>query len=279
VRYCSRNCQKKHWDEHKTLCTAIKNLYTSTKRGLEDSADENVFISHLTPSQRNTVAKLVGEKCHVRCELNGIETDVLWDTGAQVSIIPERVLRENFPNLLVKDIRELLATGADLKLEAANWTRIPYNGWVGINFRLLDDATSEISVPFLVTSEELSISNIGYNVIELFIKDNNPEQVLPAVTRSFVKTDANAPINFIRSDTSESLCAVRTSKKNVIIPKGESVSVSCRANTGPVQRDSPVLFEPNEEANWPSGLTIQETLTTIKMGKSSIIDIPVSNTT
>jgi hypothetical protein len=46
-----------------------------------------------------------------------------------------------------------------------------------------------------------------------------------------------------------------------------------------VQRDSPVLSEPNEEANWPSGLTIQETLTTIKMGKSSIIDIPVSNTT
>jgi hypothetical protein len=36
---------------------------------------------------------------------------VLWDTGAQVSIIPERVLRENFPNLLVKDIRELLASG------------------------------------------------------------------------------------------------------------------------------------------------------------------------
>jgi hypothetical protein len=86
VRYCSRNCQKKHWDEHKTLCTAIKNIYTSTERGLGDSADENVFISHLTPSQRNTEAKLVGEKCHVRCELNGIETDVLWDTGAQVSI-------------------------------------------------------------------------------------------------------------------------------------------------------------------------------------------------
>jgi hypothetical protein len=57
VRYCSRNCQKKHWDEHKTLCTAIKNLYTSTERGLGDSADENVFISHLTPSERNTVAK------------------------------------------------------------------------------------------------------------------------------------------------------------------------------------------------------------------------------
>jgi hypothetical protein len=120
------------WDEHKTLCTAIKNLYISTERGLGDSADENVFISHLTSSQRNTVPKLVGEKCHVRCELNGIETDVLWDTGTQVSIIPERILRENFPNLLVKDIRELLASGADLKLEAAIGTRIPYNEWIGI---------------------------------------------------------------------------------------------------------------------------------------------------
>jgi hypothetical protein len=54
-------------------------------------------------------------------------------TTSLVSIIPERGLRENFPNLLVKYIRELLASGADLKLEAANGTQIPYNAWMGRN--------------------------------------------------------------------------------------------------------------------------------------------------
>ena len=74
-----------------------------------------------------------------------METEVLWDTGAQVSIIPERLVREKFPNMSVKDIHELLGIGADLKLQAASGMQIPYNGWVGINFRLLDKETSEIS--------------------------------------------------------------------------------------------------------------------------------------
>ena len=96
-----------------------------------DSADTNVFVSHLTPKQSSTIAKLVGEKCQVKCQLNGKETEVLWDTGAQVSIIPERIMQDKFPDLLVKDIQELLEVGSDLKLEAVNGIQIPYNGWVG----------------------------------------------------------------------------------------------------------------------------------------------------
>jgi hypothetical protein len=41
----------------------------------------------------------------------------------------------------------------------------------------------------------------------------------------------------------------------------------------------PVLFEPDEQSQWPSGLIIQETLTTIKRGKSTILEIPVFNNT
>ena len=221
----------------------------------------------------------MGEKCLVRCELNDIETDVLWDTGAKVLIIPERFIHEKFPEMLPKDISELLEMGAELKLEAANGTRIPYNGWVEINFKLLDNATSQISVPFLVTRKELSLPIIGYNVIELFIKDNKPDQVLPAVIKSFAKTNASALIAFITSDAGDSLCVVKTLKKDTVIPKGQTVNVTCHANTGPVERRSPVLFEPDEQPNWSSGLTVHESLTTVQREKSSSIDIPVSNTT
>ena len=249
--------------------------------GLGDSVDANVFPSHLTPKQRVTIAKLVGEKCSVICEMNGTETEVLWDTGAQVSIIPKRILQDKFPDLQVKDIHELLEVGSDLKLEAANGTQIPYSGWVGVSFKLLDNTATEITVPFLVTEEQLDCPIIGYNLIELFVKDNGPEQVLPAVTKSFNhnNTDARTLVNFINNNTTDSLCAVRTSKRKMVIPRGQSVTVPCRANTGPKQRTRPALFEPDEQATWPSGLTVHDYLTTMKRGKSRIIDIPVSNTT
>ena len=41
----------------------------------------------------------------------------------------------------------------------------------------------------------------------------------------------------------------------------------------------PVLFKPDEQSQWPSGLIVQETLTTIKRGKSTILEIPLFNNT
>jgi hypothetical protein len=284
VHYCSKDCQREHWVEHKTLCTSIKNLSTTagTIPCLGDSADTNMFVSHLTPKQRDTVVKLVGEKCQVKCQLNGRETEILWDTGAQVSILPERILKDMFPDIPVKDIHELLGAGSDLKLEAANGTQIPYNALVGVNFKFLNNSAKEITVPFLVTNEDLNCPIIGYNVIELFVKDNGPETALSAVAESFdnaSNAEASALVNFMNSDLSESLCAVRTSKKKVIIPSGQTMNISCRANTGPIRRNSPALFEPDEQTHMPIGPTVQEAVTTVEQGKSSLIDIPVTNTT
>ena len=46
--------------------------------------------------------------------------DVLWDTGAQVSIIPEQVLINKFLELQVRDVSELLGVDSGLNLTAAN---------------------------------------------------------------------------------------------------------------------------------------------------------------
>ncbi|CAB3997932.1 Hypothetical predicted protein [Paramuricea clavata] len=180
--------------------------------GLGDSADTNMFVSYLTPKQRDTVVKPVGEKCQVKCQLNVKETEMRWDTGAQVSILPERILKDMFPD----------------------------------------------------------------------IPDNDPESALVAVAESFdnvSNAEVSALVNFMNSDLSESLCAVRTSKKKVVIFSGQTINISCRANTGPIRRNSPALFEPDEQTHMPIGLTVQEALTTVKQGKSSLIDIPVTNTT
>ena len=59
----------------------------------------------------------------------GFETDALWDTGAQVSIILRSLLKRCLPGCDIQDMTELLSVdGLDLK--AANGTDLPYEGWV-----------------------------------------------------------------------------------------------------------------------------------------------------
>ena len=61
--------------------------------------------------------------------------------------------------------------------------------------------------------------------------------------------------------------------------KETSTIVSCRVNHGPIDKRTPVLFEPDELAPWPSGLIIQETLVALKPGKSNVIKVEVINPT
>ena len=42
----------------------------------------------------------------------------------------------------------------------------------------------------------------------------------------------------------------------MIIPKDSTIAVSCRANTGPVNKQTPVLFEPDKLAKLPEGLEV-----------------------
>ena len=119
VKYCNRACQKKHWPEHKVLCTAILHLSNKENKPLDPS--DSTFVGHLTPQQHATVVGLVGKRCTVNGEINGHLVEVLWDTGAQVSIISNEFLR-NFPGVAVKDISELLDT--KLNLTAANGREI-----------------------------------------------------------------------------------------------------------------------------------------------------------
>ena len=90
-------------------------------------------MTHLTPKQHNAVVKLVGKQCTVKCIFNGTEVEALWDTGAQVSIISEGMLKGTSHK--VRAIAELLDT-PNLSLSAANGTPIPYKGWVEINVKL-----------------------------------------------------------------------------------------------------------------------------------------------
>ena len=150
---------------------------------------------------------------------------------------------------------ELLDT--KLNLTAANGSEMPYIAWVELNFRL-SSCHHDLKVPILVTEQCLDSPLISFNVIEEIIKGSNRDAALSKViTSSFTDLDsqtASVFVNFIESVNQGELCCIKTTKHDTTIPPKQSLRVTCRANTGPVGRPTPALFEPVETNPWPNGL-------------------------
>ena len=162
----------------------------------------------------------------------------MLDTGAQVSIVSKQFLDVNFPSLQVKEIRELLGQNDKLNLAAANGTSIPYTGWIDIclTFGNEQQESTEISVPFLVTEADIDYPIDGYNVIVEVI--NNGSDAIGGLSdlmkdsfRSSKDEDVKQFVNFIQTQEPSEICSLKSSRKDILIPSGKSVKVSCRANT------------------------------------------------
>ena len=74
-----------------------------------------------------------------------MDMDVLWDTGAQVSIIPEQVLINKFPELQVRDVSELLGVDSGLNLTVTNGTLFPYCGLRETKSRLDREISNDVT--------------------------------------------------------------------------------------------------------------------------------------
>ena len=158
VQYCGKSCQKQCWDNHKVLCKAIQSL-----QRIEDKRiDEKCSFDVRDTDKIAKVVSLVGEKCSVRCKLNGVSCNALWDTGAEVSLISAKWLERNNVPYIVKQVEDLL--GSDLKVRAVGQREIPYLGYAEIMFEINNYS---VLVPFLVSDEELVQPLIGYNVIKV----------------------------------------------------------------------------------------------------------------
>ena len=118
--------------------------------------DNGTYVSHLTPAEHSKV----GKRCMVHCQLNGQKVHLLWDTGAEVSLI--QWLDEHLPDLPLRNIESLLDDGTELDLKTANGSCMPYEGFVVVQFKLETSTVDQTIVPMLVTHETLHSPISGY---------------------------------------------------------------------------------------------------------------------
>ena len=155
VYYSSKSCQLKGWKQHKTVCDAISQLKVDRKSSV---CKTSIYNKTLPPSEHDQVVQLIGEKCQVARKMNDVVTQVLLDTGDQVSLISHKWLESNLPGAKILEVGELLDPFGRLRVQWGNHTEMPYLGWTDIKFELSDESSSaveELQVPFLVIKETL----------------------------------------------------------------------------------------------------------------------------
>ena len=141
------------------MCKSIQELFGCNQAsGVPSSSENEHYVIHLTPRQHTTVAKPVGKRCIINCTLNELETEALWDTNAQVSVLPERWVAEQFPGIKIRIIGKFVGQGVEIELKATNGTDSPCSGWIELEFKLMSGVDVKnnctITVPFLVSPSE-----------------------------------------------------------------------------------------------------------------------------
>ena len=225
---------------------------------------EGQFTCHIDPRDHAKLVKIIVHKCTVPGLLNGTDDSLLWDTGAQVSLISEEQL-QNIPDAKIEDLSTLLQ--ADLHLTAANGSEIPFTGWTKLCFQLEENGKT-LMVPFLVTNTGLELPILCYNVIPELAKisDSNPvaKTLCPRASPQGLAIIAR----ILQRDPGEDLCLLSTCKREQTIPAGQVKNFSVHARIGQVHQHIAVLFEPEENPSLPSELSLSETLCSLKPGKS-----------
>ena len=210
-----------------------------------------------------------------------MRTRALWDTGAQVSILPALWKETQIPNEQLRPLSELLGMG-DLSLTAANGSPIPFDGWLDVSFQLSAGQHHKIHVPVLVTPAITGPPIIGYNVIEEIVKGATPSSPVKAVEAAFpamTRGGAQALVHLIQEETPDQIGDVRVGGKNVVIPKRSVLEVPCRARRSHHTSSTTVLFEPAEDASWAEDLQLQPAVMKLDNRSSSNVAIIISNPT
>ena len=131
----------------------------------EDETVQVVSLSFLAKdvTDKSDMVGLVGQKCTINCFLNGKKRQLLWDTGAQVSLVSKRWLDRHLHGVKVRDLSEWGTMGTSLKVTSANGSAIPLHGWCPLRVGV---GPSVAVVPFVVTNVcDMQMPILGFNAI------------------------------------------------------------------------------------------------------------------
>jgi len=193
------------------------------------------------------------------------------------------LLRE-FPGVQIQAMETILQQNDKLRVEWGNSDRIPFVGWVGLNIKFGDlKASAEITVPFLVTTDKLNNTILGFNAIASLVQSTgNSDILVQALTAAFKHSSGSKVKSFVQLVQSftpeDEEVDVKVRGDHVIVPPNKIMHLSCKANIGVIEERRPMMFE-GDTVNAPEGIQYSDSIIMLKSGCNNYFQVPVINNT
>ena len=259
--------------DYEKLQWAIKILETREKSG--KNCDIRKPVS--TKLQKQLI-RLIGAKPLFKCMLDGVVSNVLWDTGSQVSVIDMDWLSVFAPGVALRPISDFLENEEKVEFLAANNTVVPMLGAVVLEFSM---GHNKFPVPFVVTSGKLANPIIGFNVMTHAICSGDSEAVIASLQEAMGNVAVgtiNVVVDLISNNFGDTDCLglLRASKRVVIPPKGVT-RIPCRVKGDVKGLDVSVLTTAPIQGDWDEELEVTTALGELVRGRTPKMNIEIRN--
>ncbi len=260
---------------------------TEKLRSNERTSSFTKSLKQNSVSKGKRVAQLIGGRCMVTCHLDGVELQMLLDSGAQVSIVEKSWVQKALPNVRIQPLERLLPDHP-LRVIAANGTDVPFDGWIEVLLEITSSKHGSVAlyVPMLVSQESVSSPLLGFNVIQEIIMGNSDQtdnmnlvDLLSEVLK-IQKSNAECLVSVVHTMSSQEDAEspmVRVGKKGLTVHSSHICQVKCRIRAFP--GGGAMLFEPGVACILPDGLELFPALVDVPAGASKIVRIPIQNLT
>ena len=276
VYFSGKSCQIQSWKDHKQVCKTISMLKVQRK---EEVFKRRSYTVNLSTKQKHKVTRLIGEKCFIKVLINNKLSSVLLNTGAQVSVISDKFLRENFPHVDEYPVNELLDEPGSLRVQWGNQTEIPFSKYTVVNLCIGEgEDKCHLDVPFLITTDQISNAILEFNVIKHIVQTTDDKLLIKLFQTSFDQTDANRVQAFANlPQTLDSVeTTVKVKGKNIVVPAGCIVEVPCKANIGNLSQTQAMIFQ-QQETELGERLDCTDSIIMMKKGVNNYSKVPVVN--
>ena len=97
------------------------------------------YLASLRPKVQRTLIGSIRNQNVVKLYINDKPADILWGTGANISIIMKEYVNNLFPNVVIKNLRNILSDGDELQVRWDNQKILLYEGYVKLEVSLDND--------------------------------------------------------------------------------------------------------------------------------------------